>query len=205
MQPHLKRCFDGITSLKFEVAVSDGAGESKAKTRRGSKLWDRLRGPAGGNDVAARQEQRRSTWRMSLLRSSSTEALRTPDGPLGPDTSATEPELTNLQMLAALGSSDKTMTMAQASMALMLSNTMKRSRAPKAAELDIVAMMSSSGETVPLVAIVSPRQHKYVLEAWMGEVEIAMKASVKSQLMRCIQDDKRVFDLPRWIDVSVAG
>ncbi len=203
VQPHLVRCFEGVHRLKFKDPAT---GTAIRRRSSGRQLWSRL----SGNDTVADGEVesvdgRASMWKQSLVRAS-LGSVATPDvaRPVAPAmilgaVASTMAGSTGRRSLSTV------VTAAQAAL--------RRNRgvsllggapgaAPGPADLRIVAMSSDAGEEVALVRDVNPRQRS--VEAWMGDLETAMRDTVQAGTLRCLLD----FDpagRTEWVEVRGRG
>lgn len=190
VQPHLIRCFDGITALHFEYSsgVKSRSRSRRAKSSTGSALWARLSGP-GEADV---KEKRREGWKQSLQQSFDGTRAKSPHPP-GDDT------ISNIRKLSAMGS-ERVQSLTKTAMSLMLAASLKKSKEEPSARLEVLSVVSGSGECVPLVTRVIPELVGNALEKWMAQLEASMQSTVRILALDCVADDRRR-DLVDWVKV----
>jgi hypothetical protein len=198
VQPHLIRCFDGISWLRFEEAEVGKSGKARKRETKAARLWSRLKGE-GELTSSALKERRRRGWKATLQRDNSIpEGLITPTAPLQEHASG----FSNIAKIAGLARTEND-PFSQASLTLMLTSSLRRDREGKPFRLEVSAMGSGSGELVALYKPVVPQEFGFAVERWMCELEAVMKESIRRALVGCLNDHlTRESDLNQWLQVN---
>jgi hypothetical protein len=197
VQPHLIRCFDGVSWLRFDEVEVGKPGKSSKRETKAARMWSRLKGESTIS-ASALKERRRTGWKATLQRDNSIpEGLISPTAPLREHASG----FSNVSKFAGLARAEDD-PFAQASLTLMLASSLRRDREGKPLRLVVTAVGSGAGELVPLHKPVVPEEHGFAVEKWMGELERVMKESVRRSLVGCLNDGAtRESDLHQWIQV----
>jgi hypothetical protein len=186
IQPHLIRCFEGVHRLRFKDANS---GSPVRRRSSGRQLWSRLSGRdtvvEGDDDTTDAKAQQ---WKQSMVRASLGSVNNPSEPGAAPVKVGAGALLRRITMGGALGTVRKRTSIATVANAMVLRRGRLEAGEPKAtpADLRIVALRSEVGEEVVLLREVDPK-HRSV-EAWMGDLEVAMKDTVQSDIVRCLGD-----------------
>ncbi len=192
IQPHLVRCFEGIARVRFE--------DSRLfKSKRSS--WSILR---NNSDASSRREE----WNSALMRAGSAMAKDLIAETLPPDALKSRGDNASsighgysvLRKLSALNREAKK-TVASAALSVLVkrsTNTVARS----GVSYVVVSMLSDMGEEVPFMAPVNPKNKR--VEAWMLELEEAMRVCVFTSLQGCLVDSLAREDYSELIKVRAA-